>query len=79
MILNAKHSTRQPVCKRDKAEGGEEETPQTIVYQMKLQNNQANQNTQIQKISLQGGEKKVSKEDLIHNCSEAMQVKLLLL
>lgn len=55
MILNAKHSTRQPVCKRDKAEGREEETPQTRVYQMRLQNNQANQNTQIQEISLQGG------------------------
>lgn len=46
---------------------------------MRLQNNQANQNTQIQKISMQGGEGGVSKEDLIHNCSEAMQVKLLLL
>lgn len=60
---------------------GEKKKHLTRVYQMRLQNNQANQNTQIQKISLQGGGggRGVSKEDLIHNCSEAMQVKLLLL
>lgn len=46
-------------------------TPQSHlrVYQTSLQNNQVNQNTPIQKISLLGGNNKALQEELINNCS----------